>query len=318
MKNQFQALVQSAFLAGQSIASCNSGNRSSISSEKATRRVGESARGVASLAAALLILSVCSLAAQAQTLLPGWYQQSPLTSPSARFIHALTYDAKHNQVVVFGGLGGNYLNDTWLWDGTNWSQANPTTSPSPRAALAMVYDAAHGQVVLFGGLDPSGNRLGDTWLWDGANWTQASPASSPGARDGAYMVYDSLHGQVVLFGGTNGTSFNDTWTWNGTNWTNVTPTSPAPSPSPRADMAMAFDAAHGQVVLFGGSNGPAPYMADTWTWDGANWTQQSPPNSPPARERRIEHVRHCIAEELGRAWCFAHFAWRATIARTGR
>jgi len=43
---------------------------------------------------------------------------------------------------------------------------------------------------------------------------------------------------------------------------------------------MAYDAAMGQIVLFGGYNGN--YPGDTWVWDGTTWTQLSPASSPPA------------------------------------
>ena len=240
-------------------------------------------RTVLSFAAAFLLSGAVLVPARAQTtLLPGWSQQTPANSPPARYIHALTYDQAHGQVVLFGGYsGGNYVNDTWLWNGTTWTQANPATSPSPRAAEAMVYDAAHGQVVLFGGLASVSSRLGDTWLWNGTNWTQASPANSPPARDGAVMVYDAAHGQVVMFGGVNGNGaeINDTWLWNGSTWTQASPTA---SPSARADYSMAYDAALGEVVLFGGQVNGA-YVNDTWVWNGSNWIQQSPAVSPSAR-----------------------------------
>ena len=47
---------------------------------------------------------------------------------------------------------------------------------------------------------------------------------------------------------------------------------------------MAYDSVHGQAVLFGGTT-PSPVMdfGDTWTWDGANWTQQSQKTLPGAR-----------------------------------
>jgi hypothetical protein len=48
--------------------------------------------------------------------------------------------------------------------------------------------------------------------------------------------------------------------------------SPQISPPARLGHAMAYDAAHGQVVLFGGwSRGGG--FADTWLWDGVKWTQ---------------------------------------------
>jgi CSLREA domain-containing protein len=63
------------------------------------------------------------------------------------------------------------------------------------------------------------------------------------------------------------------------NWVQL---SPATSPPAGASYAMAYDAAHGQIVLFGGIsfNG---FLSDTWVWDGATWTQKSPATSPPDR-----------------------------------
>ncbi len=46
---------------------------------------------------------------------------------------------------------------------------------------------------------------------------------------------------------------------------------------------MTYDAARGQVVLFGGYRS-AHDFGDTWTWDGTDWTQLSPVHSPSARD----------------------------------
>jgi hypothetical protein len=45
---------------------------------------------------------------------------------------------------------------------------------------------------------------------------------------------------------------------------------------------MAYDAARGQVVLFGGSG--EDVVGDTWTWDGTDWTQRFPAHAPASRE----------------------------------
>src|ERR1017187_8623610 len=52
--------------------------------------------------------------------------------------------------------------------------------------------------------------------------------------------------------------------------------SPAANPGGRFDHAIAYDAAHGQVVLFGGLEG----TNDTWLWNGTTCTQAIPPNTP--------------------------------------
>jgi hypothetical protein len=46
---------------------------------------------------------------------------------------------------------------------------------------------------------------------------------------------------------------------------------------------MAYDSAHGQVVLFGGVGAGNVGLNDTWVWDGTNWTQKMPSNAPSAR-----------------------------------
>src|SRR5262249_3728655 len=78
------------------------------------------------------------------------------------------------------------------------------------------------------------------------------------------------------------TAQGDTWTWNGLGWARARP---ATSPPKREKHAMAFDAARGKVVLFGGSSSFATSqdLSDTWTWDGATWTQAAPSTSPPGR-----------------------------------
>jgi hypothetical protein len=49
---------------------------------------------------------------------------------------------------------------------------------------------------------------------------------------------------------------------------------PAPSvlpPSPRSGAAMVYDAAHGELVLFGGIAITGKVSNETWTWDGKRW-----------------------------------------------
>lgn len=64
-------------------------------------------------------------------------------------------------------------------------------------------------------------------------------------------------------------------TWN--------PLAARPAPAGRLNAAMAFDAATGTTVLFGGRTG-IQLLADTWTWDGTTWTAQNPASRPPPLE----------------------------------
>jgi len=46
---------------------------------------------------------------------------------------------------------------------------------------------------------------------------------------------------------------------------------------------MAYDAATGNTVLFGGIGPASRSSSSTWTWDGSTWTRQAPATSPSAR-----------------------------------
>lgn len=70
--------------------------------------------------------------------------------------------------------------------------------------------------------------------------------------------------------------------YDGTGWTNRTP---ANGPSLRSDHLLAYDEWRGRVVLFGGYCGDLTgcSYADTFAWDGTEWTNLAPSLSPLAR-----------------------------------
>src|SRR5207245_1609993 len=106
------------------------------------------------------------------------------------------------------------------------------------------------------------------------------------------MVYDAGSDRSVLFGGgyfsTNYTWFRDTWTYEYSTetWTNA---SPASSPSARGFSGIAYDAAAGRTILFGGGiilfGATVQFYNDTWTYDLAQnqWQDVSPSERPTER-----------------------------------
>jgi hypothetical protein len=55
------------------------------------------------------------------------------------------------------------------------------------------------------------------------------------------------------------------------------------TPPARGFHALAYDAARGVTVLFGGQNSSWALVADTWEWDGVVWTQRSTATAPSPR-----------------------------------
>ena len=176
------------------------------------------------------------------------------------------------------------------WPTTRGSGTAPTgrrfaidANPDPRPVAAAVYQPERGQTLLFSG--GASFPTDDTWEWDGEAWTEQSPAHIPLARYEHAMA--AMRDRVVLFAGQGEEEFiqDDTWTWDGTDWTQETP---AHSPTARFGHSLAFDAQRNVAVLFGGqATGSGPYYAETWQWDGTDWTELAPAMSPPSRSNAL-------------------------------
>lgn len=198
-----------------------------------------------------------------------------VTGPTARYGHALAYDAQREVTVLFGGQGEHaLLSDTWEWNGSSWTQ-RLTDAPPARRHHTLAYDAVNHVTVLFGG-GTFDIPLRDTWTWDGSQWSAAA-SDGPAARFGHVMAFDEARHVVVLFGGTADEVdyFDDTWEWNGTAWQAWT----GAGPSARAHAGMAWDPTRNVLVLFGGWNGER--LGDTWEWDGTTWTRRATTGPSP-------------------------------------
>jgi hypothetical protein len=214
-----------------------------------------------------------------------WTQRTGGAAPPARSGHMMAFDPVRARTVLFGGSLSAVFNpsaaafaDTWEWDGNVWAARSPSSSPNPRAWSAMTFDSRRGQVIL---------SDYEIWSWDGSNWI----APQPPARYLTGMAYDDRRNRTVLFSGEDGSrypffaSFDDTWEWDGATWSRR---APLHAPQARKYHAMAYDDRRGKIVLFGGavlSNTTflTTLFADTWTWDGLDWRQEQPLNSPSAR-----------------------------------
>src|SRR5215831_14801005 len=198
-----------------------------------------------------------------------WTQVSDM-GPVGRIRPAMAYDEARDRVVVFGGRIQNpppvtelKASDTWEWDGDSWTQV-ADSGPSGRSDSAMAYDARRKRVVLFGGWADTAD-LKDTWEWDGALWTQIED-SGPVTDRGYAMAFDRVNGYILLY-------INDgTWAWDGSLWTQLTEQSAL-----GLNGMVAFDDAHGYVLLVAEamSQGTAMAPSTTWRWDGSEWKQLS-------------------------------------------
>lgn len=211
----------------------------------------------------------------------GWTERRPSIAPPGRIAAGFAYDSARDRLVVFGGTDSSFsvtTRDLWEWDGQQWEE-RVANGPAPRSQHAMVYDSVRHKVVAAGGVGSL--YFGDTWLWDGTAWAEVATAAQdalPGrARLGG--AFDPIRGETVVFGGQNGTTLysGETFLFDGTRWRKATPTT---SPPARLDATMAWDATSQRVILYGGYNASGA-LADTWAWDGTDWTRM--PDGPPKR-----------------------------------
>lgn len=183
-----------------------------------------------------------------------------------------------------GDGGAGSIEDDGAADGSAQSRNDGAATSNDACVSASCAPTCTGSqcvttAVLFGG--DNDTHSPDLWTSDGSSWSTPSSAAAPPHRQESAMAM--LAGKAVLFGGSpsgEGDTVNDTWTWDGTNWKEE---KPAHSPPARSFHAMA--SLGGTVVLFGGTssaNSLDNQLADTWTWDGSDWTQHIT-TQPPAR-----------------------------------
>lgn len=198
--------------------------------------------------------------------------------------------------LAFGGrAAGTSLGNTWRWNGQSWTMVLPDAgnggTPPPREVAGLARDPGSGRVVLVGGhavtavCGSCGQTRGDVWAWTGSNLTWKSiQVEAPTGRAFHAAAYDSLRGRTVVFGGgTNLASLvstGETWELDTGHWSQRN----VPGPAVRTEVQMAFDAAHGESVMFGGRNATGAQLDETWLWNGARWLQATPAVRPPARE----------------------------------
>jgi hypothetical protein len=280
------------------------------------------------VALAALIITLC--VPQAPTPDAALARSAPC--PTLRNAHALVYDGARRRLILFGGADdARVLGTTWERTARGWRPSR-AGGPSPRTFPAAAYDDARRAVVLFGGKsvlfgvgDDANTFLGDTWELRGGRW-RAVRAPGPAPRAEAAMAYDSRRRRVVLFGGYDrrgGASrrFGDTWEWDGARWERIDVEGAVPAP--RNNAAMAYDAARGRVVLFGGSTGRP--SGETWEWDGRRWERVASADEAryncamayDARRGRIVRFGGWDgAKRRGDTWEWDGAAWRL-VSETG-
>jgi hypothetical protein len=197
--------------------------------------------------------------------------------PEARQGGLLFEDPISRHLLLVGGTtpAGAFVSSTWTWDGERWNQLSVLSEGIHVAFL----DSVRNELIALQAAGPAVNRTA-SWSgkWSGRNSVHVP---SPMSRGSGYAVFNPTSSNAVYCGigeDSLGVRGLETWTWDGNDWSLRT----GPSPARRLGYAFAYDPVTKTDVLFGGGpgGGPNPLYADTWQWNGTDWTQLQPVHSP--------------------------------------
>jgi hypothetical protein len=127
--------------------------------------------------------------------------------PPARRDHTAIDDPQHDRMVVFGGVGEDYLGDVWalsLSGVPTWTQLVPQRDDLARFEHSAILDSTRGRMIVFGGLYglDAHNDLWALSLGDSPGWSPLAPAGAlpPGSADHS-AIYDPQRDRMVVFPG---------------------------------------------------------------------------------------------------------------------
>lgn len=229
-----------------------------------------------------------------------WTNVTPANSPPARDNGVMAYDPVDGYVVLYGGhssKGDVELRDTWTYRAGVWTNltGSEALSPGTYADGSLTYDPNLDALLYVGGEGCTGEFCGDDWTFSHGSWAVAGAGPLGGGVTGFGLAYDVQDTMAITYGGCCPGSANsfygrETLGLVGSTWQNVSqgPLFPPPLNWP----AMAYDPNTGQVVMFGGGNGPAgapspgqPLGWDynqTFTFQGDVWSSAQSSTDPPA------------------------------------
>jgi hypothetical protein len=221
------------------------------------------------------------------------------SDPGARARGAAVYDASDDRLVLFGGryrqaASGPYTvyGDVWSLDlaAMQWTELDGGTGPAGRSSTAAAFDTTKGEMIVYGGNSSTSGLtftpLGDTWAFDvkAGAWRQIATSGDPAKRLFHAAAIDPEGRRFFVYGGGGADAFTgpfyaDLWSLDLESgaWTELS--DGAGGPRGRIQASLAYDAAKGRLLVFGGhDDGTIGNSNDTWAFDLASnaWVNITP------------------------------------------
>ncbi len=275
---------------------------------KSTNKFGKTLFGVG-----LAILLGFAITAGNQALAQTWIELTPTgTPPAVRSHTSAVYDPATNQMIVFGGRGGDpadiIFQDDWRLTDANgvgapaWILVPPAGSiPAPRWIHRAVYDQANDRMIVFGGgLGRSSPCTNAVYILTNASGAGGTPtwsfltAGGPAPRFAHSVVYNPNSNKLIVFGGSNcfsAPSFNDLWVLSNANGLGGAPTwallgQSGSAPGFLHAHTAVYDSANSRMIVFGGAtpanNNNVRVLANAdGTGGPPTWSLMAPTGAPP-------------------------------------
>lgn len=189
---------------------------------------------------------------------------------------ALTYDPDHQVAVMFGGapVSGALLGSTFTYAGLLWLSIGDVDYPAPRSLAVFAADPVNDITYLFGGVNDATSFF-DFWAYQNGQFRPITDSNQPTDCTSPIAAFDTDRQKFVMF--CEGSA---TWEYDGTTWTEYDTSKTAPPSHKFASLV--YDQTLKKTVFFGGFDGVASYLNQTWTYDGTVWVQVTK-NPPPSR-----------------------------------
>lgn len=225
------------------------------------------------------------------------------SGPQPRWGHTAVYDARRDEVLIFGGTGAaGRLGDVWALSLGNerWRQLDLSGGPSPRYTSGAFLDPARDRMLVFGGDD---GRLSDElWALELSSLTWRKLPAGPSARFDVSATSDGTRGWV--YGGFGqsfpqqpGAALADLWefdfatdTWRELPMGSI-------HPSPRTNAAIGF---HADALYVTGGHDEVFPTRDTWRYLAAEerWEKLDVSGAPAAGA----HFAYATDSQCGVLW----------------
>jgi hypothetical protein len=203
-----------------------------------------------------------------------WAKVTTLLATERVYSAAQAFDVYRSQLVRYGGTAAFDAPrpNTFIFTG-EWSQMVDVSAPGARSLYALTADPVNKTIWMYGGIN-EGSSYFDFWQYRNGQWTFVNVEGTPESCSSPNSVFDTDRKKMVMV-----CQDTSVYEWDGAAWKKFTDLKT--HPKVRRFSSMVYDQTMKKTVLFGGFD-ETNYLAETWLWDGAAWTEIKN-KRPPAR-----------------------------------